>query len=408
MSNGRPAKNNSISILFLTLGISFVLIGTSGHAQVKVKGKKRDIQETQREAPHEGIQKGISTAPAIQDEAQLPERYESLLVKYLVNIDRLRREQRETAIREYQERLRLLQTQAEQLQEREAQVLADLLKEAQTRHGKIDFEGECYENRMGILIPTSNASAKIFAQLYRSNVLNAENMMQLVSKDSQILSAEWIELIKKIADNANNDEEKHPLRDTCVKTLYRAGVSCEMYRPMLRRMAEQNHDVSAVEALFFRVNPETGELEKVVTYDNLTLMKALAQPDQPPEIRAACAHYATRLHDYQLAMDVCFSLLEQPYQGIVQRVHKAVPEDIALFRARRAAMHVMFCGIRNEKCFETIYARSRISIAEAAEHVAGDDDGWVSFKSYILGEWEIEAAQSLVSTVREQNGGTLQ
>lgn len=402
MSSRRPVKNDNIGIFLLTLGISFVLVGAPGYADVKVKGKKRDIQETQRPLGQEDVQTALPMEPPVQDEVELPDRYESLLVKYLANIDRIRHEQQETAVRRYQKGLRRLPERAKRLEEREAEILSELFKEAKTRSsGMIDFEGHCYETSMGIVIPTSNTSARILTTLYRSKVLNAEYMMQRLHGKAQILSEEWLDLIKEIVANT---EVKQSLRDTCIKTLYRAGVSREMYRAVLRKMAEQNHDVSALEALFFRVDPESGELTKVVTYDNLTLMKALSQPDQPPQIQVACAHYAAKIHDYALAESVCIRLLEQPYQGHVQRVSGGVPADRPLFAARRAAMRLMFYGIRNEKCFETVHARSRIHITEAEQH-RPDEGGWASFRSYVLGDMEVEEANSYISIIKKQKEG---
>ncbi len=391
---------SKIPVLIIAVGVCglFVLRSDGLTARPKRPDKVRPpAAELPNEVPAE-------LPPDMEPERGKPQRYERLLIAYLANIDRLRRERQETSIRAYQKRLRYQEAEALDLVGRGDALLADLQREAaKRRNKKIDFEGECYENHGGIVVPTSDISAGVFRTLYRADAVVPEHLIGTLCRRGPFFSADWLSLIKKIGDDAGKDS---PLWRTCIKLLYRAGVSRETYRPMLRRMAEQDHDVSALEALFFDIDPEDGTLKKVVTYENLAIMKALAQPGQPPGIRIACAHYATKLHDYTLAESVCLDVFNQPYQGLVQRVSRHLPEDMPLHVARRAAMLLMFYGIRNERAFEAIYARSRIHITELAEHRGGDDTGWISFDSYVMGEVEIRDADSYVSIIKKLSGNS--
>ena len=369
------------------------------HADVKARRKKRDKPKSGTVLPQEELQTVPPMQAASEQERRVQSRYERLLIKYLANIDRLRRERRESAIREYQERLRRFQTQAEQLQKRKDQVLADLRKEAQTRpRKKIDFEGECYENKGGILVPVSDASARIFARLYRSNVLEVENMMQAVSWHAQILSGGWLDLIEEVRKDA---EEDSALWRACVRTLYRAGVSRETYGPILRRLALEHDGVAALEALLFDIDTDSGELKKVVTKENLELLDSLSDEERPPGIRVTCAHYALELRDYRLAHRICTDLLGRRYKGEGTSSRRTLPEDFPLARARHAAMVLMFSGFRNRAGFKAVYDHSQIETTELIQHQGdiGGSTGWVSFTSYIAGYMEVQKARSLIATL---------
>lgn len=399
--------------LLVAVGVSFLLASASQSA-IKTRPKKRKKPGSGRAAvtaaPQHGRQakpssKHQSSAKADLQKEQLPaSKYDQLLVKYLRNIDRVRRERHQASIREYQARMRRFQEASEQLKDKESELFDSLRKEAEMRRGKkLNFEGECYENRNGVLVPVSEVSGRAFRKLYQLDAVEPV-IMQRLCKDAQVLSAEWIELVKQIAAGA---KEGSVLWRQCIRTLRRAGVSRKSYGRLLRKMADKDNDVQALEEVFFDVNLQTGQLQKVVTHENIVLLKKLAAKDRPPGIRVTCAHFAAKIRDYDLAQSVCLDLLSRPYKGLEQRVSGGLPEDRPLAYARRRAMVLMFWELRNEKSFKTIYDRSRISNSEMREHV-GDLDGktgWVSFTSYLLAEMEVSHARSLVATVDKFSSG---
>ena len=349
--------------------------------------------------------------------------YEQLLVKYLAHIDQMARPRERREIEFWRETLERFVKIDQRLRGTESQVLEKLRAEHKRRGRKLfDCEGAMYE--CSVVVPTSATSARIFAALHKEDAVDACSLVGLLSAAAPHLCREWIELVESMVARA---EVGSRLWRSGTYALYRAGASRDKHRSALVRMVTDDSDVRALEALFFDVEKQTGRSLRVVTQENLLLLRKLVEGQSHPEVRLTCASYAAAIRDYDLAQAICIDLLSRPYKGWQNTNARPPEEDYPLARARQRAMFLMFYRLRNERMFRLIYDRSRVvhreqaklarlMIDQQAEKLRGrkptrtdevratSDSAWLRFDSFRLGRMEVDFAQSLISEVERCEG----
>ena len=317
---------------------------------------------------------------------------ERLLVKYLTHIDEIVREREARQVQWYKEKLEGWRKAGEELIGKESEILERLRSLHKRKRRKLlDSEGPCDEMRQ--VVPTCAASARIFTALCKEGAVKVSSLVSLFHANAEALDKEWVPLLQDIAQNS--DKGSRVWRWSTM-TLYKAGVSRDKYRPAMVEMATQDGDIVALDALFFDVDSQTGQPRKILSLQNLALMKKLGNKGFPPEMRVTCAYYAADVRDYDLAQGICVDLLSRQYKGFEDTNAPPPEEDGPLYRARHAAMGLMFFGLRNERMFKQIYDRSQIIHTELRDNATKPPGTWISFGSYVVGRMEVNHAQSLI------------
>lgn len=400
------AKNRGFLI-----GAVLAICVASGYAQIAPSGRAQPHPRAPAQGPQEDmIVRGPDEGVQDRQSLRVPNRsarYDALLIAYLRRIERIEQEQSAARTRQYQQRLDRFRSESEGLRKTRDDVLAALQREIGLRPAKkIDFDGECYENRSGVVVPVSDDSARVFATIYDMNALAVPNLLSKLGENAHTLGNEWRAFVLRLSQDA---EKGSPLWRQCVLILYAAGVTRDMYRPALVKMASIDDDLRALETLFFDVDMKTGELVPVITLENLTLMKELSATERAPGIRVCCAHYAVRLNDHSLAETVCSDLLNKLYKGQERRVRAHLMEDMPLVRARHAALCLLFYGLRNEAGFGIVYERSQIRslpVSSTGASPKGGDN--IPFDSYVCAEMEQKYARSLIGEIERFDKETAQ
>lgn len=254
-------------------------------------------------AAFKAARKGRQREPAADraaGERSSQSEYDRLLIQYLASIDDTVEIRRGNRVSDYKALLKRWRKADEDIAQRESEILNKLVAKARGDEIIFGSEGPCEESHL--VIPTSAASARLFRALHAKKAVEGLVLVSLLGSHPQVLHQEWIPFLEGVATAAQKDSRLHKC---AVKTLYRAGVSREKYRPDLLRMIRRDSHTPALDVLFFDIDEETGEASKVVTHGNLSLLKELGRRESPPEIRVTCAHYATEIRDYDLAQSIC-------------------------------------------------------------------------------------------------------
>jgi len=220
-----------------------------------------------------------------------------------------------------------------------------------------------------------------------------EYVMHNLAHDAANLSSAWVPLLQDII------KRRDP---TCwqqaVQVLYQAGISRSKYRPLLEQWATKG-DVESLLVLFFDIGRDTGIPKKVQTPQNISLMKRLAGPKSPPEVRAACANFAAEIGDRARAEAICTELLWQLYKGHGDGINvDPDPDDHPLGRAKSNALRVLFYKVRTESAFKQVYDRANQAWTEC-DHPETLPEGWKHYSRYVVAQLEIDYAQSLIGEI---------
>jgi len=353
--------------------------------------------------------------------AKTTSRYQRLLIKYLANIERIERERSERQVKEYREAVATENRKAEELAKDPAVVLAKLRAEYKKRPSKkIDFRQDRYESINRFIFGMSPQSASIVKKLYREAAFASvlDILWLLGNQKSTYLHEEWISFVQNILVGS---EKSSDVWRRCISLLYSRGGGRKEYGLVVRNLAVEQQDAGALSSMFFTINVHTGSLEPIVTTENLALAKELAQAKHSPAIRVTCAHYALKIRDYDLAQDVCERLLTQTYRWMDKPDAPPLEEDRRLSYARRAAMTLMFYGIKNERMFRLLYDRATIidrepivSIGDIVAKQKADpanaqayEPKWVSFNASAIGQREVDGAKRLIRQVCRWNAETI-
>jgi len=326
-----------------------------------------------------------------------PPEYRPLLAKYKSNIEKIDTERVKREVEFWKQRTQSYKKMGTKVSKDESSILAELQKKGRGLKAKSLDLWDVPEARTA-LVPTSDASARIFSKLLEEGIVGQNDLMSVLSENAELLSGEWIKLVRKVADRA---EENSRDRQTAISMLYRAGIARSKYRPALEQPSQAG-DVKALKTLLFEIDKDTGQHIAVRTPENISLMRKLADSKSPPEIRAVCARYAVETGERTLAEAICRDLLSTRFRCFddVSRRHHYDTDD-ELGRARDYILFLMFYKLRGEWSFEHIYDLSRIA---ELEYQYGEKlpKGWISYRLVPIGDMEVSLAQSLIGMVREK------
>lgn len=332
----------------------------------------------------------------VGDKPGLPSEYKALSAKYLANVDRLADERREMERNSYRHTLDGARRAGSQVDARESQILADF--RAKIRRGGRKTLG--FEDDVAVvLVPTSDASARIAAALLADDAIDPSDLACLAVGYPSLLSPGWLSLLQDIAAKADLASQTW---ECAARALCAAGVSREKYRAGLQRLAVGKADDVALTALFFDIDRQTGEDRPVRGPENLALMRKLADPKSDPEVRLVCARYSAAIGDKALAEAICTQLLSAQYKSLNDPEGETPDEDLALGRAKSLAMILMFYRLRNERAFRAIYDLSRLPEIEQEMVESGQaPSDWIPTYRDPGVKLDVDQAQGLVDQVRQ-------
>lgn len=282
--------------------------------------------------------------------------YERLLVLYLANIEEIVKTRQDEREADFKETLLSLHERAAYLEKNGESIIAQLRAGAKKNPGgKLDPPDPAAVTIWPYVLAESSVSARLISKLYDECLLNSMFSAFSSIERQPVLCQEWVNLIEKaIQQNAKDPS----LVDRLAILLYTKGVSREQYRDRLRTMAMKKNDLKALCTLLFEENGKTGRINPIVSKDNLDLMRQLIIEDRPPQIRIACAHYATRVYEYHLAEETCWQVFSKEYHEVLHPsgiTKEQEEQDSQLYHARDEALVLMFYGIRSERMFKRIY-----------------------------------------------------
>jgi hypothetical protein len=333
-----------------------------------------------------------------------PSRYERLLARYLdrdrvKEMDALSRALQEERSTEYRKRIASYRQREIEVAGSEASISDRLEGQARQRGRKLldDAFPNSGDDAWSVLIPTSSASARIFSDLMRKQLVDEYQLVGALRRDAEVLSGEWIAVIQDIAQRAAAGST------TWVEAsfiLYRVEALKQKYRPTLERLAREKANDAALDLLFFERDRQTGQRRVVITPENDALMRDLAASPHP-EIRVVCADFAAETGNLPLAESVCAELLSTPYRGLTDRVATPSQEDRILARARERAMSILFAKVRNEGAFRLVFDISALPQSQFAsrEEDTRGHKAWVRADAYVLMRMETEQARSLMRSL---------
>lgn len=263
-------------------------------------------------------------------------------------------------------------------------------------------DGEAEENLL--CIPTSDASAHLFAQVIKEELLPADGILSRLGWQVESLTPGWIALVRDVLNAA---EPGSRLAEQAAEILYRAGVG-EEHRPALEKRALQG-DPYILYRLFFTVDPDTHLPKARQSQANDALLNTLCGPKSGPQIRATCAAYAAATGKTSLAEKICEEVCSIPYKGVKDvddKEERPPKEDSAIFDARHGIGHwpgvlsTLFYQVRTEKAFRIILERS--SALRGIEHSSEPvPPYWKRLRYYHLAKWELEAADGMIFVLKD-------
>jgi hypothetical protein len=339
------------------------------------------------------------SALKVQEKPKTKTEYERLCEMYLSNIDQIAQQKEQRNIDEHKRRLEEYQEQDKDISKNEASIILRLRNEAKrSKKQLLDTEGPTYTNT--IVNPVSAASARIFNALLKEGLVKEIRLVSILNANVAYLNDDWLSIVENLYSRENKDSN---LKWYTVRLLYRSGRSRDKFRDILEKKAVEEDNLSALDVLFFDIDKNNGQSKVVQTDENTALAKKLSTDGYSPEIRATCAYYAAAIKDYTLAESICNALLSKRYKGLDNVDATPPEEDYGLFRARDAAMRLLFYTVRTESAFKTIYDISEKLYTEKKENAGKPIDSWVSFGFYPAGRMEVNSARSLIDEV-ESNG----
>jgi len=326
---------SSVAVLLATLGMSCAMKAVP-KKQGKMYGPSKESSQTSQTSD-----------------------YDRLLAKYLANIENLARQHQNRMIANWKARVEGFSQAANRAHLNESDTLEQLRAASLRRPGKkLTFDGMVEEN--SAFVPSSDVSARVFRRLYHEGLVRPEDLVVKLANTSDLLSNEWIPLLQDIANHSQTGTLPW---GSSRFTLYRMGVSGKEYRADLEQMALEHHNASALRALVFETDKQTGEAKPIRNSESLTLInKAMKDPSNSPEALVVCAEYAAETSDVPQAERICINLLSQQYTLRESDTERdPTHRDYQLGRAKTRAMYIMFYKLRTPESFKAIYDLSRSS-----------------------------------------------
>lgn len=318
-----------------------------------------------------------------------------LFERYTANIDRMARTRRNSQVSEYRRRVSVLTKASGQLSGNEDQAKEYLRAAFRQRNGrKLSFDGEAKETTL--LVPSSDVSARIFTELVDEQVVDPNALLIALRARRLPLSHGWAPLLRRFTDGQSNYETKV----ISTKMLYEMGDHGHGCRDLLESIASSG-DADALETLLFSADALTGESRPIKTQQNEMLVSKLSAEGAPPEIRVVCARYDLATGKRQQAEEICSDVVSQSYRWLddpnVGDPGLSPPaEDDQLYRAKVAALDLLFYDIRNQHAFGLVYRKSRQAWTET-EHPEQIKGHKLVFSPH--GRLEIQYAESLIGGI---------
>jgi hypothetical protein len=313
-------------------------------------------------------------------------KYRKALRVYLAKIDSIKRakkEQRDEVIKGSRPRHR---QRDKRIADTEAARLQRLEKEAAENHGKVGLEEEC--EGMKAYSATSSASARIFLQLVKEGNVDEPALVSMLGSETYHMDKAWIPVLQHIADSAKEDSA---LQRSCIRDLYKLGVSKDKYRRVIEQWAD------GPVTFLFEYDKDTGDPIPVRSSENLSLMRSLSDKHSSPRTRAACALYAALIGERAFAQQICTEILWTPYK-LRGAESNDDPDDSRLYFAKLSVLDTLFFEVGGKEAFRQVYERAnlRSTISRYRESLP---EGLKYYSIYPRGDLEVGHAQGLISEV---------
>lgn len=327
--------------------------------------------------------------------------YDLLLEKYKRNIDGIVEQRNRESARLYRESQQALRSQQDNKAlkaEAESECLEKLRNMGQRLHGRKLLTSGASPYLIESIKPTSDSSARVFGQLLREDLVQPSVLMSMLYRHADSLSPCWIDNVKYLEEKSGLDSKD---QQWAALILHKAGIEKDKCRRVLERAVQQHDNVMALEGLYFETDKETGINKPVMSDENTSLMNKLLKTSSSFDIKVTCADYAAEIGNKTLAEDLCCELLSTRYKALSKPPSNERPldEDLALGRAKKIAMYVLFYKVKSEKGFKQIYDLSRLPQTEQ-ENIDKMPKGWITCMAYAACELDIDGARSLIQVVR--------
>lgn len=369
--------------------------------KITIDGNGEVSSHTFDAVPHKDVSV-YQTSPQPQEPRKVT-RFERFYPIYLNHIAEIvaAKEQREAE--PYRDDLARTREAEQKLVGHEEDELVELRALAKSRPQKrLWFDGESPEQ--SACIGSSDASARIFAQLMKEDLVSTESVLYKVDYRAELLSPAWVALVR---DVLGRTEPHSKSWRRCSKILYRAGVN-DAYRSELVQDALAQDD-RQLYLLFFDSDPETCLPHVRRSASNDALLEKLCGKASKPRVRAVCAAYAAAIGNTELAETISIEVCNLQYIGknTSGESESSVPrEDDDLSEARRGTgdwpgvLDTLFYQVRSEKAFRIILERSDVERAIRFGNAPVPPE-WRRVQNYSRAKWELELADSMIGALKD-------
>lgn len=307
----------------------------------------------------------------------------------------------------YREELNARQEAAKELAANEKSVLTDLEAAAERRQSKrLSFEGEAPVGMACIY--SSDASARIIAELVKQNYISPVDPLRIVGYHAELLSTGWVSLARDILGKAEPHSSAWKIASD---VLYRAGLDDE-YRAELEQDAMAGN-APALYKIFFIRGKDSGLPLARKSAANDALLDKLCGKESRSDIRAVCAAYAAATGRIELAETIGSEVCALKYTGPdpKSKGQKTEPSgseawDDELFAARYGIgcypglLTTLFNYVRTEKAFRIILERS--DAYRAMEYQTGKAPSeWKKLRDYMPAETELQICDGMIGSLKE-------
>ena len=292
----------------------------------------------------------------------------------------------------------------------------------------MSFDGESPIRQY--LVADSAPSSRVFKELDKKGLLNPQPFLSELKQQVAVtvISTEWLPLVEKLRKSA-------PVHSTAwidSTIILSAATRKPEYSKSLYEVAVNKNNLGVAEFLLLgsrnvsplgvpqgttkpnssysnkanqplknlsRVGNTFGETVSTERLAQKGLVSALSQKTATPEQRILSALYLARSGEQRLAERICREVIALDYEGSDQKAQDVPQGDLALSRAKDAAMMLLFYEIRTDSAFRTVYDVSRDRDMNVRLRNGIDENSPQSPDTYIVKRMEMQFAKSLISTV---------